>query len=72
MRIEINHRDLVKLETVLHKTVATFIEAFFATWVITDTSTVKTALVAALAAAIVPVKNAVVEALTEDLDPGDA
>jgi hypothetical protein len=48
---------LTDLQSLLHKTVATFVETFFGVWVVTDTSTVETAGASGLAAAVVVVKE---------------
>ncbi len=48
---------LTDLQSALHKSIATFAETFFGIWVITDIDTAETALAAAVAAAVVPVKD---------------
>lgn len=48
---------LTDIQSVAHKAVATFIETFFAVWVITDTTTLETAVASAAAAALVPLKD---------------
>lgn len=48
---------LTDLSHVAHKSLATFIETFFAVFVVTDVSTLETAFAAAVAAGVVPLKD---------------
>jgi len=51
----------LNLQSLAHRVAATFIETFFAMWVVTDQSTLKIALVGALAASVVPLKEFLVQ-----------
>ena len=48
---------LTDLESAVHKALATFVETFFAVFIITDVSTAETALASAVAAGVVPLKD---------------